>query len=96
MNLDLLLNEFKSSKRQRKGSLNDSQNLEEIFAEGFSSPDCNACTQAAIRFFTVKYGIYNCTEIVIRFFYSKMQNFENCTQTVICFSQRNKNLENFG
>ena len=50
LKLDLLLNGFKSSKKQRKGSLNDSQNLEEIFAEGLSSPDCNACTQAAIRF----------------------------------------------
>ena len=71
MELDLLSNEFKSSKKQRKGSLNDSQNLEEIFAEGLSSPDCNACTQAAICFFTAKYGIYNCTEIAIRFFTAK-------------------------
>ena len=71
MKLDLLLNGFKSSKKQRKGSLNDSQNLEEIFAEGLSSPDCNICTQAAIRFFTAKYGIYNCTEIAIRFFTAK-------------------------
>ena len=31
-----------------------------------------------------------CTQATIRFFNSEMQNFENCTQTAIRFSQRNK------
>ena len=38
-------------KKQRKVSLNDSQNLEDILVEVLSSPVCNACTQAVIYFF---------------------------------------------
>ena len=44
-------------KKQRKASLNDSQNLEDILVEVLSSPVCNAYTQAVIYFFTVKYEI---------------------------------------
>ena len=67
----LLLNGFKLSKKQLKGSLNDSKNLGDIFAKGLSSPDCNICTQAAIRFLQWSTKFYNCIEMAIRFFTAK-------------------------
>ena len=50
----------------------------------------NACTQAAICSFYTE--IRNFTVVPRRPFvsYSEIQNFENCAQTAIRFSQRNK------
>ena len=54
----------------------------------------NACTQEAIGFFTAKYEILQLYPNGLSFFYSEMQNFENCTQTAIRFSQQNKKFSN--
>ena len=50
----------------------------------------NGCTQTVICFFTAKYEILQLYLHSHSFFYSEMQNFENCTQTATRFSQRNK------
>ena len=38
-----------SQKKQQEGSLNDSENLDDIFVEGLQSPDCAAILVNCIK-----------------------------------------------
>ena len=61
---------------------------------GYTPFGCNACTKAAIRFFTAKYEVLQLYTNGVSFFYSEMQNLENCTQTAFLFSQQNEKFNN--
>ena len=48
----------------------------------------NVCTQMAIRFFTGKYKFSELYRSGPSFFHNEIQNFDSCTQTAVCISQK--------